>query len=523
MGITPTSQAAGVGSSVENQPFAVTAQVVPRKIVIVGTYDPAKTDIVPNKLIQVFSADQVGALTGFGYMLHRLAEQAYKGSRGIETWIIPQLEDVAGTQGAGNITFFGIATTGGIIHLYIGGILDRPVNISVPPAATAVEICELVVTAINAIKELPVTAAQNATPEICDITAKTKGLLWSLGITIAFNRKSGESLPPGVLISITQLFGGAATFDIQPALDELGTGDNANEKQFTDFIHGYQDIEAYDAIMNYVGPGDTKTGLYSELVHKPFQTIFGSKAVDEAGLAILVNLANDRKETDRATGIIGVPGSYSIPEEIGAQAMGHRARIANVRPEENYVDIILEGIDPGDPVGRWTNSYDNRDLAVKNGISPTIVRNNIVYMQNLVTFYHPDSVPAASNGYASLRDLAIIQNLLDSQYKTFNTEKWKNFTIVADVTKVSDVEARKKARDIDSVIDECVALIIAWLGNAWIYEKEYSIQQLALPGAVIIRAGTDGFDINSKLILSGKGNIMNVNTIFDTSIAVLNQ
>ena len=251
--------------------------------------------------------------------------------------------------------------------------------------------------------------------------------------------------------------------------------------------------------------------------------MLGSKAPGVASLAVLISVASGRKETDRANGLIAVPGSYSIPEEISAQAMGHRARIANIRPEENYVDIILEGIDPGDQEDRWTDTYNNRDLAVKNGISPTIIRNNIVYMQNLVTFYHPDSVPATSNGYASFRNLAIVQNILDTQYRTFNTEKWKNFTIVADVTKVTTVEARKKARDTDAVIDECVALIIAWLGQAWIFEKEFSIQQLGQSGAVTIRAGTDGFDINLKIIFSGEGNILNVNTIFDTSIAVLNQ
>lgn len=522
MTITPTSKAAIVGSSVENEAFAVTARVVPRKIVIIGTFDPAKTDIVPDTLMMVTSPEEVGALTGYGYMLHRLAVQTYKGSRNIETWIIPQ-DEPSGTQATGSIDFTGSvgSANGEIIYLYIAGILNRPVIVPLAYAQTAAEICFAVTAAINAIKELPVTAAVNVTPEICDITSKSNGT-WGNDISIAFNRRPGEELPPGIVASITPMSGGSGTYNISPALAALGTDDNANEKFFTALIQGYGGA-VFDAISAYVGLGNTKTGLYSELVHKPFQSLTGDTVADTAGLTAIIALAELRKETDRANGIISVPGSYSHRMEIAAQAMGHRERIANIRAEENYVDIILSDIDPGDPEDRWTDTYQNRDVAVKNGVSPTLVRNNRVYIQNLVTFYHPDSVPPDSNGYASFRNLAIVQNLLDSQYRAFNTSKWKNFTIVEDATKVGNILNREKVRDIDSVIDECIALIQAWYDNAWIYETTFAIDQLKEPGAVTIRAGTDGFDINLKVILSGEGLIINIITKFDTSIAVLAQ
>lgn len=517
MTVTPTSKAAVVASSVENEAFAVIARVVPRKIVIVGTFDPAKTDIVPDELIRVFSPEEVGALCGYGYMLHRLAEQAYKGSRNIETWIVPQ-DEPTGVQATGDIDFTGSTGTPGTISLYIAGILDKPVQVPLESTLTAAQICSRVVNAINAIKELPVIAAINATPEICDITAKSFGQ-WGNDISIAFNLKAGEELPPNVIAAVTPMSGGTGTYDITSALNALGTYDNANEKFFTELIHGYG-VSALDSISTYVGTGDTKEGLYSELVHRPFQSLIGN--VDgPSGLSTLIALGDARKETDRASGVIAVPGSRSHPQEIAAQVLGHRARINNIRAEENYVDIILKDIDPGLESDRWTVLYSNRDTAVKSGVSPTFVKNGTVYIQNLVTFYHPDSVPPDSNGYASFRNLSIVQNLLDSQYRTFNTEKWKNFTIVEDVTKVANTTDREKVRDIDSVIDECIALLEAWYSNAWIYETAFAIDQLKEPGAVVIRSGTDGFDINLKVILSGEGLILVIVTKFDTSIAVL--
>lgn len=520
MTVTPTSKAAVVASSVENEAFAVTARVVPRKIVIVGTFDPAKTDIVSDELMRVFSPQEVGALTGYGFMLHRLAEQAYKGSQNIETWLVPQ-DEPTGVQATGDIDFTGSTGTPGTIALYIAGILDRPVLVPLQSTLTAAQICALVVAAINAIKELPVTAAVNATPEICDITAKSFGQ-WGNDISIEFNLKAGDELPPNVVAAVTPMSGGTGTYDISTALNALGTYDNANEKFFTELIHGYG-TSALDSISNYVGLGDTKEGLYSELVHKPFQSIIGNVVAGSSGLSTLIALGDARKETDRASGVIAVPGSRSHPQEIAAQVLGHRARINNIRAEENYVDIILRDIDPGLESDRWTVLYTNRDTAVKSGVSPTFVKNGIVYIQNLVTFYHPDSVPPDSNGYASFRNLSIIQNLLNSQYRTFNTEKWKNFTIVEDVTKVSNTTDREKVRDIDSVIDECIALLEAWYSNAWIYETTFAIDQLKESGAVVIRSGTDGFDINLKVILSVEGLILNIVTKFDTSIAVLAQ
>ncbi|KPK96009.1 hypothetical protein AMJ80_02390 [bacterium SM23_31] len=519
--VTANSKAAGTFSSVKNIPFTFTPEVVPRKNVIIGTFDPLKTDIVADVPIQVFSPEDVGAKCGFGFMIHRLAEQCFKGSgAGIETWIVPQDENGTAVAAAGSIDFTGSTASNETLYLYISGILDRPIAISLANAADDAEICSRTVDAINAIKELPVTAAINGvTPEICDITAKSKDV-WGNGITIAFSRRPGEETPASITAVITAMTGGSGGYDITTALDALGTGDNANEKFFTEFIHGYGSL-AFDDILTYVGPGDQKIGLYAETVHKPFQSLYGDVGAGSAGLTAVLAAAELRRETDRANGYIAVAGSLSHPSEIAALTMGHRSRVANSRPEQNYVDIILTGIDPGDEADRWTNDYANRDTAVKGGVSPTVVRNNTVYLQNVVSFYRPESVPINSNAYASFRNLAIMQNILDTQYKAFNTPKWKNFTIVQDATLVGNTDAKEKVRDIDAVVDEWLNLIQGWYNLAWIYETARAFEVIGTPGAVTIRGGTDGFDANSEVILSGEGNILNNETNIDTSIAIL--
>ena len=207
--------------------------------------------------------------------------------------------------------------------------------------------------------------------------------------------------------------------------------------------------------------------------------------------------------------------------DIAAQAIGHMARINNDRAAQSYIGVLLIDIWPGDTVDRWTSEYDSRDSAVKSGVSPTLVKSSAVVMQNVVTFYRPDSVPVSSNGYRSMRNISILQNIMNNVGVNFSQEKWQGISIVADTARVGNTVDRQKARDVSSVRDDLVALILAFEGRAWIYEAAFSLDKLKEAGAVTIRAGNTGFDNLLSVILSGEGGILDTVTEFDTSIAVL--
>ena len=169
---------------------------------------------------------------------------------------------------------------------------------------------------------------------------------------------------------------------------------------------------------------------------------------------------------------------------------------------------------------RWTSEWDNRDIAVKAGISPTMVKNGAVVLQNVVTFYHPDNVPQTSNGYRSVRNIKVISNIDNNIMSNFEQERWKGTSIVSDTSRVANPTAKLKARDIGSVRNDLVALARAFEQNAWIYSADYTIEQLSAAGQITVRTGGDGFNSIFKIILSGEGNILNTQVQFDTSIAV---
>ena len=513
-----SSQAAAVGSSVKNVQFAVEAQNIPRKILIIATYDPLKTAVVDEVPVQVLSPEDAGDKFGFGFMAHRLAVQAFKGSSGIETFIQPQSEAGGAVVAEGEIDFTGsTGVLAGMMNLYIAGL---SVPVIVTDAMTVEGLADAVVAAITADKDLPITAIKTAVTFEVVTTAKTKGP-WGNDISIDFNLGVGETLPVGVVAAVTDMASGTGLPDIQDALDGLGTGDDANEDFFTDVVQGYgQDTTTFDAISAYVGAGNDFVGLYSKTVSRPFRVLTGDVVADSAGLTALQAVADARK-LDRTNGVIAVPGSPNHPSEIAALAMGNMARINQDRAAQHYVDILLSGIWPGAKADRWTSEYDNRDIAVKGGISPTRVKSSSVFMQNVMTFYRPDSVPVSSNGYRSMRNISILQNILDNIRTNFERAKWQGISIVNSVAKVGNTLDREKARDVGAVIDDLIALAKDFESKAWIYESAFTINKLKETGAVTVRSGTNGFSNTLSIILSGEGGILDTVTQFDTSIAVL--
>jgi len=207
--------------------------------------------------------------------------------------------------------------------------------------------------------------------------------------------------------------------------------------------------------------------------------------------------------------------------ELAAVAMGAMSRINQTRGAQSYIDEPLPGMIPGARSDQWTSSYSSRDTAVKDGVSPTVEKNGGLVLQNVLTAYHPDSVPLSSNGYRSQRNISIIQNMLYNLHATFENEKWQGVSIVEDVSAVANTTDRAKARSTGSVIDDLVALADGFADHAWIYSATYTKEQLAADGAVTIRTGANGFDATMKVLLSGEAGIFNNTIEFDTSLSVV--
>lgn len=512
--IDSTSKAAAVGVGAKIVPFGTTGGNVIMKVNQIATYDPLKTSVVDEVAVQIFSAADSGDKFGFGWPLHRLAIAHFKGSNGAgELWQTPQSE--VGTASDGEIAWTGTTTSAGSIYLRIANELY---NIAIPTAATIEIISDAVVAFVNAVADTPVVAAKTATTFETTFTSKAKGLEQdNISITLNADTDAGETLPAGISGAvITDMTNGAGTPDIQDALDGMGTGDDANQNNFSFVGHGYGLVTAeLDKIGLYVGLGNGFTGCYSKLVNRPFRSI--NVDIDPGSSALTALLViTDARLSDRANTIIGMPDEDEIPTELAAEATGIIARMAQAVPGENYTGQSLQGVGKrSTSANRWTKNYSERDTAVKSGVSPTRVIAGQLYLQNVITFFRPANIPEDSNGYRSVVAFAVEKNITNDLEATFESESWQGISIVSDSSLVTDFDAQKKTRDVNDVIAEVNNRATFHEGMGWVYSASF-VQKNS---TVALRSGGTGFDTNYKHQLPGEAQIYNIQSSFDTNIS----
>lgn len=516
MPILSTDLAAGVGVSATNKQFGIPSEELPRKVVFVATFDPLKTSVVPNVPIQVFSAEDVGNRGEFGFMAHRMASRIFEAGN-LETWWIPQ-DEVAGAQATGTITITATSAKAGTLAFYVGGIR---VPVAVAAGDNGDAIATALAAAITAIKELPITAVVNGvTTNQVDITAKTTGT-WGNDYTLEFDLEPSDEQPADITsIVVVDMSGGTGIPDIQTALDSLGIDDAQNEKNFTLFLHGYgQDTTTLDKISTYNGIGNDTIGNWDDLVGRPWRSGVGDSDPGSAALTALIAIGDARTD-DRTNTILGMPDIKEHPDEIFALIAAKCEIVTAQRTPQNYIDIQVPGIHVGDSANRWTDSRTNRDSAVKAGISTTQVKNGILTIQNMVTFYHPANVPVNSNGFRDWVHHPKYQNMLYLTRQNFESERWQGVFIVTDTAFVSDPNAREKARDISAVEGDLLALIDVFAGKGYLYDPQFSKDKIAAGGSVVLRPGGNGFTNKLQIIPSGAGGIMDTDIEFDTNLAV---
>ena len=509
--IDSTSQATAVGTGSKNVQLGISGENVTRKIAAIAVFDPLITTTIAEVPVQILNEADAGTRYGYGFPLHRLIKKIFEGSQGAgEVWGIPQA--VTTTVSAGKVELAaGPSTEAGAIYLRISGDLYK---IDAAKAVTYENLTLAAVAQINAVADCPVVASTSGTFELT-LTAKAKGLEGDL-ITITVNSGPGETTPAGLSPPvITAMTSGAGTPDIDDALDAMGTGDEANLKNFTHIAHGYGiETTTLDKISAYNGEGNDFTGLYSKLIGRPLMALTGDNLLGTAGYTAL-RVITDARVSDKANGILAAPDSDWNPVEMAALATGIMARISQKNPAQHFAGQILSGVGAGDTADRWTKDYSVRDSAVKGGISPTRVISDQVVLQNIITFYRPTTIPTASNGYKSMRSLAIIQDVLFKIRETFEAEAWQGISIVSDKSLVTDFEAKQTARDLLDVRTQINNLADFFASKAWFFDADFAKKN----SEITIRALSNGFDINFKWKMSGEAQIYNVQSSFDTNIA----
>ena len=157
-----------------------------------------------NTPVQVSSVQHARGLFGRGSHLALMVEAYHANHPTAELWCIPVADNGSGTAAVGSIQVTAAATGPGTISLYIAGQL---VQVGVAPGDGVNTIAAAISAAINDELDLPVTATVST--DTVTITCRHKGTLGN-EIDTRINYRTGECLPSGVALSITQVGAGTA-------------------------------------------------------------------------------------------------------------------------------------------------------------------------------------------------------------------------------------------------------------------------------------------------------------------------
>ena len=466
---------------------------LPQAIAIFATYDPAKTAVVANQPVRVFTGVEAGEKFGFGFPAHLAARQTLRKSGIVPVFIFPIAEAGGAVAGDGDITVTGTASSTGTISIYIGG---QKISVVVPSGTVLADAATLINSAINANINLPVTASIT-TPGQVDIESKYQGAIaQDIQININLTEAEKDATPGTTALAVTDLTSGAGVPTITTALGYMGTD------WYTYVVNGFgidTDVMAEFATFNEDNRWDT-------LVNKFFRAFYGS--VDNLAT---ITAITDALPLDRTNGAITSPAGYMLPLELAALAVGQMAARNQDNPALNYSGLTLDGLVPALSSGQWT--YTERNSAVEAGTSTTIVEDGVIKLEDVCMHYHKTGEDPPAYRFA-----VVIAKLAEWAYNVdlvYTSSKYRPSILIDDtdvgVTNPKAIRPKDALADIFKLADAANA-------NALITKPQTTKDNST---AGIDSTNPDRLNITTLIVVSGNGRIISLTTNFGFNFGAL--
>lgn len=250
--------------------------------------------------------------------------------------------------------------------------------------------------------------------------------------TVAWTGASGNDVSieiegptdAGVTFALTQPTGGAGNPTVDAALAQIGGTWNTLILNCLNI----EDTTALDAFQTW---GE---GRWDEEVRKPAVVFTG---VNDATVDAATTISNARS-SDRVNAQLVAPGSNNMPFVIAAEQLVKIVNVANDNPPHDYGSQKCFGLNPGTDAEQWT--YAQRDAAIKRGSSTIEVKDGVVNVSDVVTFYRPtgEEPPA----YRYVCDIVKLQNVIYNIDLEFTSAAWDGKPLIPDGQATVNPEAK---------------------------------------------------------------------------------
>lgn len=368
--------------------------------------------------IQCASVADAKSLCGQGSILAQMADTYRQNDPFGELWLLPVSDAGGAVAATGSINTTNAATAAGTLFLYIGGML---VTLALTGSQTANQIATALAAAINAINDLPVTAAvDGVTLSKVNLTAKNAGLAGN-DIDIRFNYlgvAGGQALPTGYAATIVAMASGATNPTLTTALANL-------VDQPYDFIAiPWTDATSLDALKTLLNDA---TGRWSWSVQvyghvfAAFRGTFGNRVTLGIG------------RNDQHASIMGFFDSPTPNWKWAAAVAGKTA--VSVRADAGLPLQTLPLFDVLAPPIQSRDSLTNRNTLLFDGISTfTVDGAGQVCIENLITTYQKNAFNQPDNSYLQVETLFLLMLVL-RRMASLVTTKYARVKLAADGTR----------------------------------------------------------------------------------------
>lgn len=311
---------------------------------------------------RIVSADQAAQAFGRGSMLHAMAAAYRAGDDLTELWAIGLSDLAGGTAATAQITVTAAATAAGVIALMVDGVA---VKVGVAAADAPATIATAIAAAVNALPDLPVTAASAAA--VVTLTARHKGTAGN-DLDARANFYQGESYPAGVGLTFTAFAGGAGNPDFTTAIAAIG------DASYSTIVVGFADAATMAAAEVEMARRWSAMEMIDGRVY------FGARGT----MAALAAIGSARNSPH-----LSIIGAKAAPQAsyrwaaTFAAVVGFHGAIDPARP---FQTLALPGLTAPAQGDRFTRT--ERDLLLRDGISTwTVDAGGAVLIERAITTY----------------------------------------------------------------------------------------------------------------------------------------
>ncbi|OSP50016.1 phage tail protein [Aeromonas hydrophila] len=328
-----------------------------------GTADPDTVVEIP------VSESAIDALFGQGSMMALAAKRYRKANSYTRTFAIASGNLTAGASASGSYIFGGPATQAGTVYLLIAG---QSVQVGVIAADTAASIATKAAAAINANKNLPVTAAVDGTDTArVNVTAKWKGLTGN-DIDLRYNYYAGEQLPPGVTITYTGMANGSGAPDMAALIAAMP------DEWYNHIMTPFNDTASLNTLRDELLTRWGPLKMSEAIAYTAFRGTYGE------------TITFGEARNDFLFSCMGTSKSPSPSWEFAASYCGVASYQLAIDPARPLQTLALPGILAPAKADRF--AFDERNNLLKSGIATYQVQpGDVVAIEREVSMYQKNA------------------------------------------------------------------------------------------------------------------------------------